>query len=107
MADYRFASDLDPSGVIRTADNASIPPVIENRDYAAYLKWVEGGGVTDPYVPPEIPPPAPSNEQALLFEHENRILALEGLPPISAEDFAAKARGEAPAARKVLPKRKG
>jgi hypothetical protein len=55
-----------------------------------YIQWVEAGGVPDPYVPPEPVPPQPTTEQTLLFEHENRILALEGQPPITVGDFLQK-----------------
>ena len=45
MADYK----LTPGGsVTRLADLASIPPDPANVDYAAYLAWVEAGGVPDP-----------------------------------------------------------
>ena len=38
------------------------------------------------------PPPAtaPTGEQAVLFEHENRLRALEGMPPLSVADFIGK-----------------
>ena len=36
--------------------------------------------------------PAATPEQQVLYEHENRILALEGQPPITAEDFLQKVR---------------
>jgi hypothetical protein len=113
MADYKLTASEEPCGVIRASDGACIPPDMANRDYngdafrPGYIQWKEGGGVPDPYVPPEPVAQTPTPGQEIAFEHENRILALEGLPPISAEDFAAKARGEPQAARKVLPKRKG
>jgi len=43
--------------------------------------------VPNPYVPPGPVPPQPTTEQELLFEHENRIRALEGQRPISVGDF--------------------
>jgi len=55
----------------------------------------------DGYVPP---PPAPAPDTAVLYEHENRILALEGQPPLSVADFIAKqtepAKAQAPPAKK-------
>ena len=33
---------------------------------------------------------APTTEQQVLFEHENRILALEGQPPLTVDDFLQK-----------------
>jgi len=34
--------------VIRTTDNAIIPPDFDNTDYQAYLAWVALGNVADP-----------------------------------------------------------
>jgi len=86
MADYQLTAT---DSVIRTEDGACIPADPANRDYAEYLQWVEDGGVPDPYVEPPAPEPSPTQEQELLFEHENRILALEGQPPLTQEDFIA------------------
>jgi len=85
MADYQLTAT--ESSVIRTADGAWIPNDPANRDYAEYLEWVEDGGVPDPYVPPEPVPPQPSTGQSVLYEHENRIRALEGQPPLTLADF--------------------
>ena len=41
--------------ILRTTDNAFIPPDPANTDYAAYLEWVEAGNTPEPA--PE--PPAP------------------------------------------------
>jgi len=96
MADYQLTATEEPCAVIRTSDGAFIPPDMANRDYngdtfsPGYVQWVEGGGVADPYVEPETPPPTPTSEQTLLFEHENRLLALEGQPPITVGDFIQK-----------------
>jgi hypothetical protein len=88
MADYQLTkSDM----VIRTADQAWIPNDPANRDRVEYDNWLAAGGVADPYVEP--PPPPPSVEQTIAFDHENRILALEGLPPLTMGDFVAKMRG--------------
>ncbi len=49
MSEYK----LTPHGsVTRLSDGASIPSDIANVDYAAYLAWVEAGGVPDPVDPP-------------------------------------------------------
>jgi len=93
MADYQLTAT---DSVIRTADGACIPNDPANRDYAEYLEWVEDGGVPDPYVPPPDVPPEPTNEQTVLYEHENRIRALEGQPPLSPAAFIEASR---PAAR--------
>ena len=87
MADYQLT---DTTTIIRNADGASIPPDPDNRDYAEYLKWVEDGGVADPYVEPEPVPPTPTAQQEIAFDHENRIRALEGQPPLTMADLLDK-----------------
>jgi hypothetical protein len=86
MAEYQLTAT---DSVIRTEDGACIPADPANRDYAEYLQWVEDGGEPDPYQEPTPPEQQPTQEQALLFEHENRILALEGQPPLTQEDFVS------------------
>jgi hypothetical protein len=83
MADYRYTAT---DAVIRTADGAHIPNDPGNRDWVEYQKWLDDGGVPDPYVAPPPPPPvAPST--AVLFNHENRLRVFEGVPPITLGDF--------------------
>jgi hypothetical protein len=85
MADYQLtATDM----VIRTGDGAYIPADPANRDWVEYEKWLDDGGVPDPYVPPP-PPPAekPAPQDAVLFDHENRLRVLEGQPPLTLADF--------------------
>ena len=87
MAEYQLTStDM----IHRTADGAYIPPDPLNSDYAEYLKWVEAGGVTDEYVPPPVPEPKPTPEQQMLLDHENRIRAQEGAPPLELGAFMTK-----------------
>jgi hypothetical protein len=90
MADYKLTNtDM----VIRTADNAGIPNDPNNRDRIEYDAWLYAGGVPDPYVAPEMPPPAPSLEQSMvveLYEHENRLRVIEGQPPITLQDYFKK-----------------
>jgi hypothetical protein len=96
MADYQLTAIEEPCSVIRSSDGACIPPDMANRDYngdqmqPGYVQWKEAGGVPDPYVPPEPVPDVPTAGEQLAFDHENRILALEGLPPLTAEDFVQK-----------------
>ena len=45
----------------------------------------------DPYVPPEPVPPEPQPETTVLYDHENRIRAMEGQPPLTLADFITKA----------------
>ena len=96
MSDYQLTATEEPCAVIRASDGACIPPDMANRDYngdqfsPGYIQWKEGGGVPDPYVPPKPIPPAPTSEQQLLYDHENRVRALEGQPPVSIADFLLK-----------------
>jgi len=92
MADYQLTAT--DQNVIRTADGACIPNDPANRDWVEYQKWLEDGGVPDPYVAPPTPSPEPSPEDQVLFNHENRIRGLEGQPPLVLGDFIqAKQRG--------------
>jgi hypothetical protein len=84
MSDYQLTAT---DSVIRTEDGACIPNDPANRDRAEYEKWLADGGVPDPYVPPEPVPPTPTNEQTIIYDHENRIRALEGQSPMSMGDF--------------------
>lgn len=88
MAEYQLA-ETDGT-VIRTADGACIPNDPANLDWIEYQAWLDDGGVPDPYVEPEPVPPVPTVEQEVLYDHENRVRALEGEPPLSFEDFLAK-----------------
>jgi hypothetical protein len=45
------ATDL----ILRLADNTFIPPDPGNRDYAAYLEWVEAGNTPEPAPEPPVP----------------------------------------------------
>ena len=79
MADYQLTAG---TSVIRTADGAGIPNDPANTDWIEYQAWLDAGGVPDPYVPPEPPePPPPSPAEIALYDHEDRISALEVLMP--------------------------
>jgi hypothetical protein len=86
MAEYKLTNT---DAVQRSADGAYIPNDPANRDRADYDKWLAAGGVPDPYLPPEPVPPTPTNEQQVIYDHENRIRALEGQPPLTLKDFAS------------------
>ena len=86
MAEYQL-SPL-PGVIIRTSDNAFIPSDERNADYRDYQAWLAKGNAPDAYAaPPEPVPPEPSTGQSVLYEHENRIRALEGQPPLTLVDF--------------------
>lgn len=51
--------------------------------------WIDAGGVPDPYVPPPPTPPDPAPETTVLYDHENRLRAIEGQPPLTLMDFFA------------------
>jgi hypothetical protein len=62
-SEYQHIRDYD--GVLRYADNATIPPDGGNRDWAVYTQYVEDGGTTDPAPPlPDPPPPEPLTLEA-------------------------------------------
>lgn len=50
--------------ILRTADNAFIPPDPANTDYAAYLVWLDEGNTPLPAPEPE-PTPVLTTEQKL------------------------------------------
>lgn len=92
MADYQLTAT--DASVIRTADGACIPNDDANRDWVAYQEWLANGGVPDPYVePPQVPPVATPQDQ-VLYDHENRVRALEGQQPLTRADFIAKTLGK-------------
>jgi hypothetical protein len=94
MAAYQLTPN---ESVIRTEDGACIPNDPANRDWVEYQQWLAVGGVPDPYAPPPPSPPAPpTSEQQILFDHENRVRALEGQPPLSLRDFISKALSPLP-----------
>ena len=87
MADYQLTAT---ENVIRTADGANIPNDPANRDRAEYDAWLEDGGVPDPYVEPPPVQQTPTPEATVLFDHENRLRAIEGEPPLTLSDFLAR-----------------
>jgi hypothetical protein len=91
MTDYQLTAAQEPCAVIRYSDKACIPPDAANRDYAEYLVWKETpGNVPDPYVPPELVSPQPTEAQLIMYDHENRLREIEGEPPLSLGDFVDK-----------------
>jgi hypothetical protein len=90
MAEYQLTAG---DTIVRTKDGACIPNDPANRDYAEYQKWLEDGGVPDPYVPPEQVAPTPTTQQEIMYDHENRIRALEGQAPLTIGDLLDKIKG--------------
>ena len=64
------------------------------RDELARMEQAGEITVTN-FVQPEPEPvsPQPAPETTLLYDHENRLRAMEGQPPLSLAEFAAKAKG--------------
>jgi hypothetical protein len=84
---YSLTND---SSVIRDADGACIPPDDRNADWKDYQAWLGAGNTPTPYV---APPPLDALSAwdvisaKILFNHENRIRALEGKAAITAAQF--------------------
>jgi len=88
MAEYQL-STFDV--VVRTADQVFIPNDPANLDRMEYEAWLADGGVPDPYVEPS---PSPAPETTVLYDHENRLRAIEGTPPLALGDFVDKMKGK-------------
>ena len=71
---------LVPGGVIRVADNASIPNDPDNRDWRGYDEWVAQGGVPDPVAVPE-PDPAELAAEALRESARAKLAIVAELTP--------------------------
>ncbi|MEY9364772.1 hypothetical protein ABH994_007493 [Bradyrhizobium yuanmingense] len=84
MAEYQLTAT---DAVISTADQALIPNDEANIDWQAYQQWLADGGVPDPYELPPEPEPPREPKDVVLYDHENRLRALEGQPPLSIEEF--------------------
>ena len=86
MADYQLTAT--DASVIRTADGACIPSDEANRDWVEYQAWLDAGNYPDPYIePPKAKPELLSTEDAVFFNHENRIRTIEGKPPLTFKNF--------------------
>lgn len=82
MNEYR----LIEYGIFRTSDEASIPPDPENRDYRAYLEWVDEGGMPDPlpvFVEPE-PDPEEEAKRAEFAAVRDKVAEALSLTPAEA-----------------------
>jgi hypothetical protein len=88
MADYQLTAT--DASVIRTEDGACIPNDPANRDWVEYQAWLDAGNYPDPYVEPPPVKPEADPQATLLYDHENRIRAQEGAPPLSLQDFLNK-----------------
>lgn len=66
--------------ILRTSDNAWIPPDPENIDYQEYLSWVDLGNSPQPYVAPPAPTePTPIEKLAASGLTVAELKALLGL----------------------------
>jgi len=87
MAKYQLTAT---DAVILTEEDGTqwhIPNDPANRHRIEYEAWLADGGVPDPYVPPEPVPPTPAPDTVVLYDHENRLRAIEGQQPLSLSDF--------------------
>jgi len=91
MADYQLTA-TDAMVVHHTVRRPTGEPIDQhipndpaNEDWIAYQEWLAEGGVPDPYVPPPEPEDHPA--KVALYDHENRIRALEGQPAITQAEF--------------------
>jgi hypothetical protein len=63
---------------------------IYNRDSLTEAQNVTLDGVIEAHDPTAMPPPKPPPEDVVLYDHENRLRAIEGVPPLSLGDFVQK-----------------
>ena len=78
--------------ILRTADNAWIPPDPANTDYREYLAWLEEGNTPEPApVPEPVPEPTPAEKLAAagLTVDDLKKLLFGSADKIEAEDTAA------------------
>jgi hypothetical protein len=88
MAEYQLTAD--DNIVFRPADQMWIPNDPANTQWMEYEQWLEDGGIPDPYVPPDPVPPQAQPETTVLYDHENRLRAIEGQPPLTLGEFLTK-----------------
>ncbi len=48
MSEYQLLDPNKTDCILRTSDNANIPPSPNNADYQEYLAWLEKGNTPDP-----------------------------------------------------------
>ena len=72
--------------VIRLEDGAAIPDDPDNRDRIAYERWLADGGVPEP-AEEQAPQTRSIDQEAVLFDHENRLRRLERKPTLRIEQF--------------------
>lgn len=63
---------------------------IWGRDNLTEAQNITLDGVIAAHDPTAVPPPEPETQNVVLYEHENRLRALEGTPPLTLVDFVEK-----------------
>ena len=63
---------------------------ISGRDNLSEEQNTTLDGVIEAHDPTKQLPPEPAPEDVVLYDHENRLRAIEGVPPLDLVDFVAK-----------------
>lgn len=84
MANYKYQGLEVEDGVKRYADSAAIPNAAGNKDWKEYLKYVDDGGLTDPWRTPE--EEAEALKQAELDAVDQDFMVAESAPVVVTVD---------------------
>ena len=79
-----------PVSAARHSRGAPTSDEIYGRDNFTEAQNVTLDGVIAAHDPTAVPPPEPETQNVVFYEHENRLRALEGTPPLTLVDFVEK-----------------